>query len=258
MHSMRFTTIIAAVVLLLALPCAGQTGANADLQKQIDALTEGQKQILQELRDLKQLVQTRPAAPAPETLPAAVSIIKSPSKGSPSATVAVIEYSDYQCPFCGRYDRDTFPKLEDEYIKTGRVRYVFHDLPLDFHQNALNAALSARCAGEQGKYWEMHHLLFANQSALEEKDLSAHAAELKLDEGRYQQCMTAGRYEADIRKDVADANGAGLTGTPSFLIGIVQPDSTVKVSKKIVGAKSYADFKAAIDSLLTPVPSGTQ
>jgi protein-disulfide isomerase len=259
MRSWRRLTIAVSLVLFVAMPSVAQTtAANDDLQKQINALTEGQKAILKELQEVKQLLLARPSAAAAETLPAAVSISNSQSKGSATAKIAIIEYSDYQCPFCGRYDLDTFPQLETEYVKTGKVRYVFHDMPLDFHKNAFKAAQAARCAGEQGKFWEMHHQLFANQTALEEKDLRTHAAALNLDEPRFEQCLGADRYAADIRDDVTEANNAGLTGTPSFLLGFVQPDATVKVAKKIVGAKSYADFKAAIDSLLASSPSQTQ
>jgi protein-disulfide isomerase len=257
MRSRRILTIAAALVLLVALPSVAQTTASDDLQKQINALTEGQKAILKELQELKQLLQSRPAA-AVDALPAVVSISNSQSKGSATAKIAIIEYSDYQCPFCSRYDRDTFPQLETEYVKTGKVRYVFRDLPLDFHKNAFKAAQAARCAGDQGKFWEMHHQLFANQAALEEKDLPTHAAALSLDESKFQQCLAGDRYAAEIRQDVTDANNAGLTGTPSFLIGFLQPDSTVKVAKKIVGAKSYADFKTAIDSLLASPPAHMQ
>jgi protein-disulfide isomerase len=258
MRSRRILTIVVSLVLFVALPSVAQTTpANDDLQKQINALNEGQKAILKELQDIKQLLQSRPAAAA-DTLPAVVSIARHPTQGAATAKVAIIEYSDYQCPFCSRYDRDTFPQLQTEYIKTGKVRYVFRDLPLDFHQNAFKAAEAARCAGEQGKFWEMHHQLFANQEALEEKDFRTHAAALNLDEPRFEQCLGADRYAADIRNDVTEANSAGLTGTPTFLIGIVQPDSTVKIAKKLVGAKPYAQFKAAIDDLLASPPAATR
>jgi len=253
MRSYRTLTIAVSLVLFGAMPSVAQTAANDDLQKQINALTEGQKAILKELQEMKQLLLARPnIAAAVDTLPAVVSISNSQSKGLATAKIAIIEYSDYQCPFCSRYDRDTFPQLETEYVKTGKVRYVFHDLPLDFHKNAFKAAQAARCAGEQGKFWEMHHQLFANQAALEDKDLPTHAAALNLDEPKFQQCLAGDRYAAEIRQAITDANNDGLTGTPSFLIGVVQPDSTVRVTKKIVGAKSYAEFKAAIDSVLAP------
>lgn len=252
MRSRRILTIAASLVLFVVLPSIAQTTVpNDDLQKQINALTEGQKAILKELQDLKQLLQSRTAPPA-DTLPTApIDISNDRSRGSATARVAVIEYSDYQCPFCGKYDRETFPQIQEDYLKSGKIRYVFRDLPLDFHENAFKAAEAAHCAGEQGKFWEMHDLLFANQTALTESDLVQHAAALRLDEPRFQQCLTSERFAADIRKGVTEASNAGLNGTPTFLIGIVQPDSTVKITRKLVGAKPYAQFKAAIDDLLT-------
>ena len=103
----------------------------------------------------------------------------------------------------------------------------------------------------------MHDRLFANQQTIAASDLPKHAEALQLNESMFQQCLESGRYAADIKKSVADANGFGISGTPSFFIGVVQPDGTVKVSKKLVGAKTYSAFKTALDGLLTAPPSGT-
>jgi protein-disulfide isomerase len=166
--------------------------------------------------------------------------------------VAVIEFSDYQCPFCGRYSKDTYAQIENDYVETGKIKYVFRDLPLPFHNQAFKAAEAAHCAGEQGKFWEMHDLLFHNQTALTPEQLPAYAKDLGLSEGPFQQCLDTARFAADIKKDIADAGTVGVSGTPTFLIGVVQPgDGRVKVVKKLVGAKPYAEFKAAFDSLLT-------
>ena len=176
-------------------------------------------------------------------------------RGDAKATVALIEFSDYQCPFCGRYTKDTLPQIESEYVETGKVKYVFRDLPLDFHKNAFKAAEATHCAGEQGKFWEMHTLLFQNQAALGPEQLPAHAKTLGLGEEKFQECLASGRFAADIRKDIADAGAVGISGTPSFLLGVVQPDGRVRVTKKLVGARPYAEFKAAFDSLLaSPAP----
>jgi len=137
------------------------------------------------------------------------------------------------------------------------VKYVWRDLPLDMHPNAQKAAEAANCAGAQGKFWEMHDRLFANQQTIAAADLPKHAEALQLNVGEFQKCLDSGRFAADIKNDIDAGNNAGINGTPTFLIGTVQPNGTVKVTKKLVGAKSYAEFKAAIDSLLNPAPSGT-
>jgi protein-disulfide isomerase len=227
----------------LAAPVMAQTSpTNEELLKEIKA-------IRQELAEIKKLIsQPRPAA---DVLPKdPINISKEPLRGHRNAKVALIEYSDYQCPFCSRFVKDTYPQLDTEYIKTGKLQYVFRDLPLDFHKQAFKAAEATHCAGEQGKFWEMHDHLFANQKALTPEDLGKHAGTLGLNTSSFQACLESGRYAADIRKDIAEANSSGATGTPTFLLGTVNRDGTVKVTKKLVGAKPYAEFKAAIDSLL--------
>ena len=180
-----------------------------------------------------------------------ITITDDPFKGDRKARVAVIEFSDYQCPFCGRYVTNTFSQIENDYVETGKVKYVFRDLPLEFHKNAFKAAEAAHCAGEQGKFWEMHDLLFQNQAALAPEQLPGYAKSLGLSEAGFSRCMESGQFAAGIKKDIADAGTVGITGTPTFLIGVVQPgDGRVKVVKKLVGAKPYEEFKAAIDSTL--------
>ena len=163
----------------------------------------------------------------------------------------MIEFSDYQCPFCSRYARDVLPQIRTDYVDTGKIKYVFRDLPLSFHKQAFKAAEAAHCAGAQGKFWEMHDTLFQNQSALAPEQLATHAKTVGVDDAQFQQCLDSGKFAADINKDIADAGAAGITGTPTFLVGVIQPgDGRVKVVKKLVGAKPYAEFKAAIDAAL--------
>ena len=146
------------------------------------------------------------------------------------------------------------PQIEREYIKTGKLKYVARDFPLEaIHKEAFKAAEAAHCAGEQGAYWEMHTRLFANQRALGTKDLPQHAQALGLNVPKFQQCLDSGKHAARIRKDLADGQQAGVTGTPGFFIGVTKPnDPTVKVLRVLKGAQPYASFKDAIDSLLSP------
>ena len=254
MRTLVCAAALAAWCVLLPVTMSAQSAPEIDeLRKEIDALKAGQAAIQRDLQEIKRLLQARPAADALPREP--IDISKDPIRGSANARVAIIEYSDYQCSFCRRYEMNTFPQIENEYIKSGKIQYVFRDLPLDIHKNAFKAAEAARCAGEQGKFWEMHDLLFENQAALEANDLSRYAASLGLETSRFQQCLDASRFAPGIRKHISEANTAGLSGTPSFLIGIVQPNSTVKITKKIVGARPYNDFKAAIDEVIAaPAP----
>ena len=146
------------------------------------------------------------------------------------------------------------PEIEKEYIATGKVKYVLLDYPLPFHKNASKAAEAAHCAGEQGKYWEMHDQLFTNQNALEPKDLSEYAKKIELDVSKFQQCLDSGKYAEAIKKEVAEGQKAGVSGVPAFLMGLTDPNNpkTLKATKKLVGAQPYAKFKETIDSLLSP------
>ena len=247
--------MLAVALTLISLAAAAQT-TNEDLQKQIKSLNETEKAILKELQEIHKLLAQQPAQaqarPAADVLPATpMDIAKEPFKGAPNAKVALIEFSDFQCPFCSRYDKDTYPQILKDYVDTGKVKYVWRDMPLDFHQNAEKAAEAAHCAGEQGKFWEMHDRLFANQQNIAAADLPKHAEALGLNSALFQDCLDSGRYASDIKKDIAAANDAGVNGTPTFMIGVVQPNGSVKVMKKLVGAKPYAEFKSALDSLLT-------
>ena len=229
---------------------------NDDLQKQINTLTETNKLILQELQAIRKVleqqrvVQAAPQQPA-DVLPAdPIDVSRDPFRGAANARIAIIEYSDYQCPFCERFEKDAYLQIQKEFVDTGKVKYVWRDMPLDMHQYAAKAAEAGNCAGAQGKFWEMHDRLFANKQALTPADLTKHAEALQLNVGQFQTCLDSGRYAADVKADMAEAAKAGISGTPSFLFGVVQPNGTIKVTKKIVGSRAYADYKAAIEGLM--------
>ena len=250
---MRYLFRLIVVLTLTSVASLGQTSTSDDLKKSIDSLTETQKAILTELQAIRSLLaqqgQARPAADVPTAL---MDISKDTVKGTAAAKVALIEFSDYQCPYCGRYDKETYPLIVKNYVESGKVKYVWRDYPLDFHPNAEKAAEAARCAGEQGKFWDMHDRLFANQQSISSADLIKHGESLGMNTVLFQQCLDSNRYATDIKKGVVDAGTAGISGTPSFLIGVIQPNGTVKIARKLVGAKPYADFQSAIDSLLIP------
>jgi len=145
------------------------------------------------------------------------------------------------------------PQIETEYIKTGKLKYVVRDFPLEaIHKEAFKAAEAAHCAGEQGKYWEMHDRLYNNQRALGPKDLPQHAQALGLDVPKFQQCLESGKHAARIRKDLEEGQQAGVTGTPGFFLGLTEPnDPRVKVLRVLKGAQPYSSFKNTIDALLS-------
>ncbi len=143
------------------------------------------------------------------------------------------------------------PQIEKEYIDTGKLKHVFMDFPLPMHAQAAKAAEAANCAGEQAKFWELHDRLFANQNALKPEALLKHAEALGLDVAKFKECLDSGKYAEGIKKQMAEGQKAGISGTPAFLLGFIEPDGKVKAVKKISGAVPYANFKATIDELLS-------
>ena len=225
----------------------------ATLRKEIETLKASQLTIQKQLLAIQNLVWGG-AVPRPmELQDIVVSIDGEPVKGDENAALTLIEFSDYQCPFCSLHFRKNLPKIEKNYIKTGKVKLVFRDFPSEaMHKHAFKAAEAAHCAGEQGKYWEMHDRLYANQKSLAPEKLPGHAQTLGLEVPKFRQCLDSGRHAAGIRKDMVEGRKAGVRGTPTFFIGLTDPDgSKVRTTRRIKGARPYSDFKQALDSLLT-------
>ncbi len=131
------------------------------------------------------------------------------------------------------------------------MKYVFMDFPLAMHAQAMKASEAALCAGDQGKFWEMHDRLFANQNALSLEALSKHAEALGLDTTQFKECIDNGKHAAQIKAATVEGQKAGITGTPGFLLGFIEADGKVRATKKIPGAVPYATFKATIDEMLS-------
>jgi len=163
-----------------------------------------------------------------------------PVLGDPNAPVTIIEFSDFQCPFCARFYSQTEIQLIDEYVKTGKARIIYRDFPLSFHPEAEPAALAAECANEQGKFWEFHDKVFQNQASMSIASYKQWAADLGLNTQQFNSCLDSKKYLAEVQKDFNDGAAAGVSGTPTFFIN----------GQKIVGAQPYAAFKSLIDALL--------
>jgi protein-disulfide isomerase len=180
-----------------------------------------------------------------------VNVHGEPFRGDRTARVAIMEYSDFECSYCAKFVHEVYPTIEKDYIKAGKVKYFFRDLPAPEHPNALGAAEAARCAGDQGKFWEMHDLLFASQGALAQSNLLTHAQELRLDIKKFNECLTNRLYSGSIRLSVAGAKALGVYGTPAFVLGTLSEDGDVlRVSKVLVGGESDAALRPALDELL--------
>ena len=240
------------VTLACTLPGWAQSGDDVKaLRKDIDSLKAGQKDIQKQLQIIRDILSGK----QPPLDNVVISLDGAPSMGEKTAKVTMVEFSDYQCPFCGRYFSQTLTQVLDEYVKTGKVKYVFRDFPLEsIHPLALKAAEGAHCSGEQGKYWEMHDRLFKNQQALDAKELAGHATVLGLDVPKFQQCLDGGKFNAVVKKGVSDGQKVGVRGTPAFFLGLADPKDPkqLKAVSMLSGAQPFSAFKEAIDKLLAP------
>ncbi len=187
-------------------------------------------------------------APAPLLAPPNPSEVKiniegSPYKGNENAPVIVVEYSDYECPFCGRFYSETLSLIESRYINTGKVRFVYKDFPLSFHPNAQKAAEATRCVKEQKGdegYWAMHDKIFENQQSLSIASLRLWANEIGLNMQQFDSCLQSGKMATVVQKDFSEGQQDGVQGTPAFFIN----------GKIISGAQPFPAFQQAIESEL--------
>jgi protein-disulfide isomerase len=216
--------------------------------------------ILNELRQIRQLLErqeTTAAAQAarPAAAPPSDKVKMSVGTGwyalgREDAPVTVVEFTDYQCPFCRRFEADSFAQLKKDYIDTGKVRFVSRDLPLDFHPNAPAAAIAARCAGEQHKFWEMRDAMMLDTATdLGPDSILKYGQKTNLDMTAFGGCVKDKKYTSAIQKDTADAGALGISGTPSFVIGRTAKDEIAGV--RIVGAVPYTVFDSTIKDLLS-------
>ena len=175
----------------------------------------------------------------------AVSMGEDPAKGPAAAPITIVEFSDFQCPYCARVN-PTIKQVEEKY--GDKVRLVFRDFPLvQIHRDAAKAAEAGECAHEQGKFWEMHDKLFANQSKLQVEAMKQTATEIGLDAEKFNQCMDSSKYAAEVQKDVDEGSRYGVTGTPAFFIN----------GRMLSGAQPLEAFTEMIDEELARVQPTT-
>jgi protein-disulfide isomerase len=180
------------------------------------------------------------AAPAPVQ----VSIAGQPALGSADAPVTIVEFMDYECPFCRRFAKTTFPQLRARYIDSGQVRWISRNLPLPMHARARPAAIAARCAAEQGKFWEMHDRLLTQAGSMADDELRALARTLALDSASFSQCLGRSEHNTALDADVAAARAALIRATPSFIVG--RASGEIVQGPVLVGDENAAAFDAAI------------
>ena len=169
--------------------------------------------------------------------------------GDKDAKLAVVEFTDYQCPFCGRHAKGTLEQIKEKYINQGKLQYVIRDFPLNFHKQGKSAAVAAACSGDQGKYWEMHEKLFQNPKKINQKGYQLLASELELNADNFSQCLEDPAQMRRVESDIALGNSLGITGTPAFIIGRIE-DGKLTDLKALTGALPFSSFTRVIDKMI--------
>ncbi|KKP81257.1 MAG: Periplasmic thiol:disulfide interchange protein DsbA [Parcubacteria group bacterium GW2011_GWB1_35_5] len=167
---------------------------------------------------------------------------KAPTLGS--GKVELVEFSDFQCPFCQRFYNDAYKKIKETYVDTNKVKFTFRHYPLSFHQNAQKSAEASECANDQNKFWQYHDILFENSDAdgngLNVTDLKRYAANLGLNTAQFNACLDSGEKADEVKKDFAEGQRLGVNGTPTLYVN----------GKPVIGAQPFSVFQEAIEEAL--------
>jgi protein-disulfide isomerase len=238
--------LLTAALLLAPGPAATVRAQETITREQADTL-------IKEIRELRRILESLRApagrgAQAPDEK-VRIDLTGVNVLGKADAPLTLVEFTDLECPYCRTFHVSTFERIKREYIDTGKIRFVSRDFPLDFHPNARPAAQAVRCAGEQGKFWEMRHHVTLNASGLSSAVYEKLARELKLDLPRFSACAGTESHKEAIDRDLSEGMSAGVTGTPSFVLGRTVPGTTLE-GIRIVGAQPYPAFEARIKALL--------
>lgn len=257
MKNYRF--IFISIVFLLSFMMIISSVSYAGVEEDIKEIKKDLSDVKGKLQEIKKLLessrsQVAGTPPAPALTESEASIDDDPILGKKDAPITLIEFSDYQCPFCARFSKETLPQIKKDFIDKGKVRYIFRDYPLStIHPKAQIAAEAAQCANDEGKYWQMHDLLFDNQKALEKEDLQKYAKEVGLNMNNFNNCLEKAKYFKEVKDDIQAGEKAGVQGTPAFILGKTTKDGVIK-GKFIKGAHPFQTFKNAIEEMLKSTP----
>jgi protein-disulfide isomerase len=257
MKNLAFLTSLLGLLFFSVSTWAAPTDKDIEeIKAEINSLKEGQQATQKSLEEIKKLLEqgARPAARrAPAFEEQVVDVSGSPFMGENDAPLTLVEFSDYECPFCARHYHNVMPLLKEEYIASGKLKFVMKENPLtSLHRNAFNASLAALCAEDQGEYWSMHNVMFENMKRLTANDLKQHAADIGLDTAAFNECLDSRKYEKAVNDDLAMASKLGVRGTPGFLLGVTDAEDSDKALMKVYikGAQSIQNFRAQIDRML--------
>ena len=226
--------------------------ASTDKNKKTDELTVEQEAAKRDSELIQKLMlqsqQTR--SPDPEVKDVEFDVGNNPILGSDTARLIIVQFSDYSCPHCALFTKETYPEIVKNYIDTGKVRYVIVDYPLPGDTPATRAAEAAHCASDQGKFWEMHEEIMDEQQQL--LDINNLAASIHLEMGKFRECMESRKYSGLVNENIALGSKLEIPSVPNFIIAEIDPEDHKKVKgiSYIRGAKPYAYFQQEIDRAL--------
>lgn len=243
----------AAFLVCLILVSTGVSAQKATTtDDRLKAVEDALRSLTTQIAELNSKFRPPQQASPVETIAATeVSLTGVPRKGSPDAKIVLIEFSDFECPFCAQHAKGPYAEIQDQYVSTGKIQYAFRHFPLEqLHPAAKQAAEAAACASEQGKFWEFHDKLFVNQRALQLPKLQDYAKSVLMDDSKFDACMTNRQMEKRVSDDLTEARRLGLRATPAFVVGELQPNQSVRVTRRIVGAHPMEVFKIALDESL--------
>jgi protein-disulfide isomerase len=226
-------------------PRSAELDQLSDINEQIRELHVGLDALNERVERIEALMPRQPPARAD------VDIMDVPRLGSPAAQLGIVEFSDYQCPFCRRFHVEVFPSLKKDYIDTGKVAFFSRDFPLGFHPQATPAALAMGCIERQSAdaFWVAQREVFAHQNLLGPDYFSKLIGTLGLDAAVFARCMAGDAEQKRIAAELHDADALGVDGTPTFFIGRIEGEHLID-AVRLVGAQPYSQFVKAIDALL--------
>jgi len=216
----------------------------------LPSVQQQNEEIIKELRAIRGLLESvvGPARP-PRPTSGSISNLKGYSLGRPDAPLTMVEFTDLQCPYCRQFALTAFDEIKKNWIDTGKLRYISRDFPIDtLHPHAMPAARASRCAGEQGKFWEMRLTLVRNANVLSADFIKKTATDLKLDAAAFSACTATTKYDAEIQAELREGTKLGIEGTPTFIIGRTTPAGIE--GPMLVGALPYSQFDAKLRELL--------
>jgi len=233
-----------------AIACAQPQSEIEALRKEIASIKATQAAMQKQLDEIRAMLRgPSPIVDAPPGL--MVPIGNPPTRGNDKAGVVLLEFTDFECPFCARFTREAMAKINAEYIQPGKVRHAVLSFPLEaIHKNAFKAHEASLCANAQGKFWPMYERYFANPKALTPTDLMTYAAAANLDMGAFASCLERGTMAPRVRAEMQLGQRIGVQGTPALLIGTPDPSGQVVIRKAISGAHPFEVFKEALDAVL--------